>query len=141
MHYKLILENHVDGLQQRSWSFRPPTVLGRDPGADLCIDHDSISRKHCQFSLNAEEALVIKDLESTNGIYVDDNRVHHAILMPGQTIQIGALIVSVDFSTEEEVHSSRKAKAQGSVYSTQPMETFRPVPLPPEKPWWRKILG
>ncbi len=142
MVYKLTLQNHVEGLSQNRWVFTPPAVAGREPDSQLCIEHDSISRKHCQFSLNAEGALVIKDLDSMNGTYVDDTRVQHATLMPGQLIQIGALRLRIDFSDKDgdEVQTP-PARPKGSVFATQPMPTFRPVPLPPEKTWWQKLLG
>jgi pSer/pThr/pTyr-binding forkhead associated (FHA) protein len=105
------------------------------------MEHDSISRKHCQFVLNSDGALVVKDLESMNGTYVDDSRVQHATLMPGQLIQIGALRLKIDFSDDEELTSPPLKKPQGNVHATQPMNSFRPVPLPPEKTWWQKLLG
>lgn len=140
MFYKLTLQNHVEGLNVTQWKFTPPAIAGREPGSALCFDHDSISRKHCQFALNGEGALIVKDLESMNGTYVEDRRVQQATLMPGQTIQIGTLRLQIDFLGEDE-DIPTPTHTRGSVYSTQPMETFKPVPLPPEKPWWRKIFG
>ena len=142
MRYKLMLQNHVDGIQEKNWIVVPPAVVGRDPSSQVCVDHDSVSRKHCQFSLNGEGALVVKDLGSMNGTYVDDSKVQQTVLMPGKIVQIGALRLLVEFSTEdEEAKQPKKKPPVGSVYTTQPMETFKPVPLPPEKPWWRKLLG
>ena len=141
MVYKLTLQNHVEGIDQQRWVFTPPAVAGREPASQLCLDHDSISRKHCQFALNAEGALVVKDLESMNGTYVDDSRVSQSTLMPGQLIQIGALRLRIDFSGDEDQTPPTGTKAKGSVYATQPMESFRPVPLAPEKSWWQKLLG
>jgi hypothetical protein len=141
VHYKLVLQNHVDGLVGRSWTFTPPAVVGREPDAQVCVDHDSVSRKHCQFTLNGEGALVVRDVGSTNGTYVDDRKVDHATLMPGQELQIGALLLKIEFSVEPEVVQRPAPRPQGSVYATQPMQTFRPVPLPPEKPWWKRLFS
>lgn len=110
MVYKLTLQNHVEGLSQNRWVFTPPAVAGREPDSQLCIEHDSISRKHCQFSLNAEGALVIKDLDSMIGTYVDDTRVQHATLMPGQLIQIGALPFQMTFRTKTVTKSKRRLR-------------------------------
>ncbi len=152
MHYQLILQNHVDGLSTKRWKFTAPATVGRDPTCDLCLDHDSISRKHCQFALNGEGALMIKDLESMNGIYVDDRRVHHATLMPHQLVQIGALIMQIEFSDEDEMRAVKKPA--GSTYATQPMKTLKsqgmgvgagssPTASPAkasDKPWWRRLF-
>lgn len=150
MFYKLILQNHVDGLEKKQWTFRPPAVVGRDPSCEVCFEHDSISRQHCQFSLNGEGALVVKDLDSMNGIYVDDRRVPQATLMPHQTLQIGAIILQVEFTDEEEI-PSRSATPRGSTYATQPMQTLRPATTTASviptiekteaaKPWWRRLF-
>ncbi len=141
MYYKLILKNEVDGIRRRSWTFKTPVILGREPGSDLCIDHHSISRQHCQFSLNGDEALVVKDLGSTNGIYVDDNRVDHQILMPHQVLQVGALQLQIEFSTEDEVTASQDLSSRGSVDTTRPMPVYHLDPPPDERPWWRRLLG
>ncbi len=144
MNYTLTLQNHVDGLNVRSWSFTPPVTVGREPTCDLCINHDSISRKHCQFLANAEGALVVKDLDSLNGTYVNDRRVRQAVLMPGQVVQLGALQLRIDFSEEEKESRSQSRPAgrpQGSLHATQPLETFRPVEIPQKKSWWQKLLG
>ncbi|GIW97518.1 MAG: hypothetical protein KatS3mg111_0851 [Pirellulaceae bacterium] len=149
MHYTLTLQNHVEGLHVRSWSFTPPVTVGRDPTCDVCINHDSISRKHCQFQTNAEGALVVRDLGSMNGTYVDDRKVQQTVLMPGQIIQLGALTLRIDFAEEHEatVGTSRQqghgaaSSGGGSLHATQPLESFRPVVIPPKKPWWRRLLG
>lgn len=143
MNYKLILQNHVEGIQAQAWTFQAPATVGRDPNCDVCIEHDSISRKHCQFSINVHEALVVKDLESMNGTYLDDRRVQNAVLMPGQIVQIGALLLQIEFSDDASAPppKAKSAPKKGNTYATQPLETFRPVPLPPEKPWWKKLFG
>ena len=143
MYYQLILQNHVDDLEKSSWTLIPPGVVGRDSNCQVCIEHPSISRQHCQFSLNGEGTLVVKDLESMNGIYVDDKRVKHAPLMPGQVLQIGALRLHVEFTTGGETKPKAISKPKGNVIATQPMKTVRPEPKPPvplEKPWWRRLF-
>jgi predicted component of type VI protein secretion system len=140
MIYKLVLQNEVDGLGRHMWTFKPPAILGRDPESDLCIDHASISRQHCQFSLNGDEALMIKDVGSTNGIYVDDNRIHHQVLMPDQIVQIGALQLKVQFSSENEHQANSRVPKSGNVDRTQPMPVLHFDPVAPERPWWRRIF-
>ena len=143
MYYQLILQNEVEEIEKSSWTIMPPGVVGRDANCQVCIDHPSISRQHCQFSLNGEGTLVVKDLESMNGIYIDDTRIKQAALMPGQVLQIGALRLHVEFSTGGDAMPKPNSKPRGSVNSTQPMKTVRPEPapaVPPEKPWWRRIF-
>ncbi|HUP80333.1 MAG TPA: FHA domain-containing protein [Pirellula sp.] len=145
MHYQLILQNQVDDLDKSSWTLTPPSVVGRDSSCHVCIEHASISRQHCQFSLNGEGTLVVKDLESMNGIYVDDARVKHAALMPGQVVQVGALRLRVEFTTGVDPMPRAVSKPNKNVIATQPMKTVRPEPkpkprVPLEKPWWRRLF-
>jgi hypothetical protein len=148
MIYRLKLQNHVDGLHTTSWTFMPPTVLGRDPSCGLCIEHESISRKHCQFFHNSEGSLVVKDLDSMNGTYVDDVRIQQRTLMPGETVQAGALRLEVIFTTEQEIVQMALPNAAPqtgqrpslAMNETQPMKKVDPLPPPPPKPWWRKLF-
>jgi len=87
--------------------------------------------------------LVVKDLESMNGIYVDDKRVKHAPLMPGQVLQIGSLRLHVEFSTGGDAMPKAISKPKGDVIATQPMKAvhLEPKPqVPLEKPWWRRLF-
>ena len=143
MYYQLILQNHVDDLNQTTWIIKPPGVVGRDANCQVCIDHPSISRQHCQFSLNHEETLIVKDLDSMNGIYIDDARVKQAALMPGQVLQIGALRVHVEFTTGGGTMPKPLSQLKGNINTTQPMKTIRPEPAPAvlgEKPWWKRLF-
>ena len=142
MHFKLTLQNQVDGLTTRTWNFTVPAVVGREPGVEVCIEHDSISRKHCQFSQNFEGALVIKDLQSMNGTYVNDSRIQQKALTPGETIQIGALRLEIAFLSDDEKPTPTASMPKGNVYATQPMQTMRPSVPAPSQPvaesWWRR---
>lgn len=144
MYYKLVLQNHVEDLSQSTWTLKPPGVVGRDSSCQVCIDHPSISRQHCQFSLNHEETLIVKDLDSMNGIYVDDVRVKHAAMMPGQVLQIGALRLHIEFTTGgDPIQTKSISKPKRDVNATQPMKTMRPEPTasaPLEKPWWKRLF-
>ena len=80
-----------------------------------------------------------------NWIYVDDVRVKHAVMMPGQVLQIGALRLHVEFTTggDPMPKTMSKPKPKVNVNATQPMKTIRPEPTPPaqpEKPWWKRLL-
>jgi adenylate cyclase len=65
-----------------------PTVLGRSPEAHLQIADPWISSMHAMFEWRGEDVWVI-DLESRNGTYIGDERVHEAKLGPGAQIRFG----------------------------------------------------
>ncbi len=66
-------------------------VLGRDENCDICINDDSVSRRHACIQPNATGYGVV-DLQSTNGTYVNDARVSLRQLNDGDYVRIGNAI-------------------------------------------------
>jgi len=63
-------------------------VVGRDPGADLCLDHPLVSGFHCRI-LVGRQHVTVEDLESRNGTLVNGQPVRQAVLSDGDTLRIG----------------------------------------------------
>jgi pSer/pThr/pTyr-binding forkhead associated (FHA) protein len=64
------------------------TTVGRHPESDIFLDDVTVSRHHCRLSAVGEE-LTIEDSGSTNGTYVNDDRIDSAKLVPGDEVLIG----------------------------------------------------
>jgi pSer/pThr/pTyr-binding forkhead associated (FHA) protein len=64
------------------------TTVGRRPESEIILDDVTVSREHCQFKVGADD-LSVEDLGSTNGTYVNENRVDQADLNPGDQVIIG----------------------------------------------------
>lgn len=64
--------------------------LGRAAGNDFTITDLSVSGTHCEIQVS-DHAVVLRDLGSTNGTYVDRMRVQEAVLRAGQTIHLGGV--------------------------------------------------
>jgi pSer/pThr/pTyr-binding forkhead associated (FHA) protein len=77
---------------ENPFTFRilPGTIktIGRAPRADFIVDAALVSRVHCQLSAGAAE-LEVLDLESTNGTFVNGERVTRASLTHGDTLGVG----------------------------------------------------
>lgn len=72
-----------------------PLVVGRSPDADLVIDDPYASDLHLRFGLQ-DGQMVLHDLGSTNGTYVNGRRVTTPMdLNKGDTVQIGRTILEV----------------------------------------------
>jgi type II secretory pathway predicted ATPase ExeA len=67
-------------------------MIGRAADADLQIDDRTVSRHHCQIISN-EYLSVIQDLNSTNGLYVKDQRVRRHNLSDGDVVAVGSFQV------------------------------------------------
>jgi pSer/pThr/pTyr-binding forkhead associated (FHA) protein len=64
------------------------TTVGRHPESDIFLDDVTVSRHHCRFSWDGN-SLVVEDSGSTNGTYVNGDRVDRAELHPGDEVLIG----------------------------------------------------
>jgi len=70
---------------------RPSVVIGRSSKADIQIDQESVSRNHCKL-INTGKSIMLRDLGSTNGTYVNDELVDEYVLRDGDFIKIGRCI-------------------------------------------------
>ncbi len=66
-----------------------PWRIGRSRNNELTIDDVSISRQHAEIHRRYNGKFDITDLESMNGIYVNDKKVKQAELNEGDTVEIG----------------------------------------------------
>lgn len=64
------------------------TTFGRDDSADIAIDDRGLSRVHFEIAFNGDIA-AIRDLQSTNGTFVDGSRVSELVLRSGSKITAG----------------------------------------------------
>ncbi|MBN1334482.1 MAG: FHA domain-containing protein [Deltaproteobacteria bacterium] len=69
--------------------------VGRHPSSAICLPSAHVSAEHCVF-LAGPEGLSIRDLNSTNGVWVDDQRVLEARLPHGARVRIGDWLFAVD---------------------------------------------
>lgn len=81
----------------------PTLVVGRSSKADIQIDQESVSRNHCKI-INTGSAVLIRDLGSTNGTYVNDELVDEYILRDGDLIKVGRCIFK--FLTGNNIESA-----------------------------------
>jgi pSer/pThr/pTyr-binding forkhead associated (FHA) protein len=65
-------------------------TVGRAPRADFVVDAALVSRLHCQLAAGSGEIEAV-DLESTNGTYVNGERVSRATLRHGDRLRVGAV--------------------------------------------------
>lgn len=86
------------GGDQRSFSIsRDSTVIGRREDCDLRIPVGDVSRKHCRLR-RGDGGLKVEDMGSSNGTFVNDERVTEADVNAGDVIRVGPVqfVVQVD---------------------------------------------
>jgi pSer/pThr/pTyr-binding forkhead associated (FHA) protein len=64
-------------------------TMGRAPRADFVVDAALVSRVHCRFTLRDTNELELEDLGSTNGTFVNGEKVTRVTLSSGDTLTIG----------------------------------------------------
>lgn len=69
--------------------------VGRHPDNDFTIDHSTVSSIHCEMVLK-DNGVILRDLESTNGTFVNGERVREVELAPGQTVRLGDVELLVE---------------------------------------------
>jgi hypothetical protein len=69
--------------------------LGRSPDAEFQIDHPTVSACHCEVELN-DATVVVRDCNSTNGTFLDQEPVREAELRSGQTLRLGDVELQVE---------------------------------------------
>src|SRR5271157_150023 len=92
----------TEGLEQRTLELRlGVNHVGRDPGCELCLEHPTISSLHCELALT-DDGVYIRDCNSTNGTFVNGQRVMEVWLDPGQTLKLGEVELLVE-STDAKI--------------------------------------
>ena len=92
----VVLSTALSGLSHElsgSW-----VTIGRADGNTFQIVETSISGRHCEVRLQGDE-LVVRDLLSTNGTFIQGRKIAEAVLKPGQTLRLGNVELALDLST------------------------------------------
>lgn len=79
-----------------------PLTIGRSRDADLVLNNSQISRVHCQVYFTEDE-VVVEDLKSTNGTFIDGRSVRRGRLSLGSRLQLGTFVLRVEFKDTQEV--------------------------------------
>ena len=74
-------------------------TVGRGARADFVLEAALVSRLHCRLTAEPSRQLIVEDLESTNGTFVNGRRVGTATLAAGDTLRVGRVELSVNKET------------------------------------------
>ena len=112
-------------------------VIGREEGCDLLLEDDKVSREHAALSVNPEGHIIVEDLRSTNGTYVNGRRITEPThLGPDDELRIGESQINAS-ATEPGTGAPRTMLAgpgmtvQQGAQSAPPSAPSPVVPPPP----------
>jgi Protein of unknown function (DUF3662)/FHA domain len=74
-----------------------PVVIGRSPDVEFVINDSNVSRRHAEL-WRTTEGVAIRDLQSTNGTFVNGHRVTAVSLSPRDDVTIGTLHLRIELA-------------------------------------------
>jgi pSer/pThr/pTyr-binding forkhead associated (FHA) protein len=81
-------------------------TFGRASRADFIVNRALVSRLHCRVTAG-EDSIQVEDLDSTNGTFVNDQRVTQAEIKAGDRLRLGRVELTVEraaAATSTQVH-------------------------------------
>lgn len=87
--------------------------IGRSAPSDIIVGGVGVSRAHCLVELAADQ-LRVSDLNSTNGTFIDDQRVDRsAVLEVGSILRIGNVLFKHEVRSREEMQAGNEQAVYG----------------------------
>ncbi len=77
---------------------KPRIVVGRQ-GADIALNDPEVSRHHCLLEVR-DTHINLKDMDSTNGTFYEEERVRAAMLQDGAEFRVGESLIRVNFQPQ-----------------------------------------
>ena len=74
-----------------------PLVIGRSPDVEVVINDTNVSRRHAEV-WRTSDGVAVRDLQSTNGTYVNGHRISAVSLSPRDDLTIGALHFRIELA-------------------------------------------
>src|SRR5471032_1831894 len=101
---KLVIQNQ--GMTGRACELHTDrTTVGRVEDNTFQIADASVSSHHCEVHLRGGEVF-IRDLNSTNGTFINDAKITESVLKPGQSLRLGQ--VELKLEAEGAAASAKK---------------------------------
>ena len=86
-----------NGLETSFFTQEDDIFIGRIPSInDVCVNHPSVSRQHAHIK-RRDDGYTVYDLQSLNGLYVNDERVSKSLLNEGDVLRLGDVAIRVGF--------------------------------------------
>jgi hypothetical protein len=107
---------------------RLPSTIGRGRGATIMLPHPLVSRTHCEL-YESDGRLMVRDLGSLNGTFVNNQRVTESALPAGELLTVGTVTFRAVYETDDEAVGPPSGPApemkSGRPQDTDPAATLR----------------
>jgi len=116
-------------------TLRLPSTIGRGRGTSVILPHPLVSRQHCEL-YEADGQLMVRDLGSLNGTFVNNQRITDSLLAPGELLTVGTVTFRAVYEVEGSLPPSQSSTRKGPRgEKTEPATkaTTRAAPKSPAK--------
>ncbi len=132
----LLVYKNADGTQVEKKLGKEPISIGRSEEADVVVHDAKVSRLHCGIRYQEGEYF-IKDLQSRNGTFVNNEQIRDMKLTLGDRIRVGSSIFTftkeLGKGTQTVLREVESEMDQGKGYSTLMREIVNSVNTTPMK--------
>jgi pSer/pThr/pTyr-binding forkhead associated (FHA) protein len=97
-------------------------TVGRAAASDIKLDGLQISNRHARL-LHTNSGVAIEDLGSTNGVFVNGERISRRVISTGESAQIGAFVLEIDDAGNVLVFDTRSKTRLDAVGLTRDVKT------------------
>ena len=106
------------------------TTIGRVEDNTFHILDASVSSHHCEVHLRGADIL-IRDLNSTNGTFINNEKISEAVLKPGQTLRLGQVELKLDTGAGVDLTAaSAGSPAPAPAPATKPKQVDATMVIP-----------
>ncbi len=104
------------------------TTIGRVEDNTFQIADPSVSSHHCEVVLQGSDVL-IRDLNSTNGSFINNEKISERVLKPGQTLRLGQIELQL-LAEGAPIPPARPAPAPAPTPGAPAPAAAAPAPAP-----------
>lgn len=90
-----------------------PILIGRSSRCNHVVSDDLVSGKHIAIKLSPEGKAVFKDLNSTNGTYLNGNKILESFIHSDDLLQIGHITIYLEVSEMDQEERSLHTREVG----------------------------
>ena len=96
-------------------NLRLPAVIGRGREATLTLPHPLVSRQHCELLESPNGTLMIRDLGSLNGTFINNQRITEQELPPGELLTVGTVTFRAVYEVQGDTHPPHKSNGNETI--------------------------
>ena len=122
-----------DWLAGQRFDINDKAILGREADCDITIPGTHLSRKHAELIVTGNK-LLVRDLGSSNGTYVNNERITEIELKAGDEIRFDVLSFRIEGPQEQDLNATMIRQ----VNTPSPRKKENPTPSASDKQWKTK---